>query len=66
MAEEVIGEAGALVLGYFERLAELTVRHRGVQDVVSEGDVAVEQLLKDRHRLGHDAPHVLADAKGRQ
>ncbi len=47
-AEDVIRAAGHLALGYFDRLAELTVRSKGVQDVVTEADVAVEQLIKER------------------
>jgi myo-inositol-1(or 4)-monophosphatase len=46
-ATELIREAGALALEYFGRLSTLTVNSKGVQDVVSEADVAVEHLIKD-------------------
>ena len=47
-ATELIREAGTVALGYFGRLATLTVNSKGVQDVVSEADVAVENHLKGR------------------
>ncbi|SEQ85729.1 inositol monophosphatase family protein [Microlunatus flavus] len=55
VAEEIIRDAGAVALGYFDRLGELTVRSKGVQDVVSEADVAVEELVKER--LAQAFPH---------
>ena len=48
VATELIREAGSLALGYFGRLSTLTVNSKGVQDVVSEADVAVENHLKGR------------------
>lgn len=47
-ATDLIREAGAVALGYFGRLSTLTVNSKGVQDVVSEADVAVEELIKSR------------------
>jgi myo-inositol-1(or 4)-monophosphatase len=47
-ATEVIREAGTVALGYSGRLSTLTVNSKGVQDVVSEADVAVENHLKGR------------------
>jgi myo-inositol-1(or 4)-monophosphatase len=47
-ARTLIGEAGALANSYFRRLATLAVRNKGPQDVVSEADVAVEGLIKQR------------------
>ena len=46
--EEVIREAGAVALDYFARVATLEVGSKGLQDVVSEADVAVEHLIRDR------------------
>jgi myo-inositol-1(or 4)-monophosphatase len=65
-ARELIMEAGAVALGYFDRLSTLTVRNKGVQDVVSEADVEVEQLIKRRIAdawptdafLGEETGHV--------
>jgi myo-inositol-1(or 4)-monophosphatase len=47
-ATELIREAGGVALEYFGRLSTLTVNSKGVQDVVTEADVAVENLLKGR------------------
>lgn len=47
-ALELVGEAGALALGYFERVSTLQINSKGVQDVVTEADVAVERLVKAR------------------
>jgi myo-inositol-1(or 4)-monophosphatase len=47
-AKAAILEAGALANDYFSRLASLTVKSKGLQDVVSEADVAVERLIKER------------------
>lgn len=45
---EVIADAGQVALGYFDRVATLSVRSKGQQDMVSEADVSVEQLIKER------------------
>ena len=54
IARELILEAGALANDYFGKLATLTVRSKGLQDVVSEADVSVERLIKER--LGEAFP----------
>jgi myo-inositol-1(or 4)-monophosphatase len=54
VAREVIGEAGELAHGYFRRLGSLQVGMKGVQDVITEADVAVEELI--RSRLGERFP----------
>jgi myo-inositol-1(or 4)-monophosphatase len=48
LAHEVIKEAGALALGYFNRLDSLTVKSKGVQDLVSEADLQTELLISRR------------------
>jgi myo-inositol-1(or 4)-monophosphatase len=48
VAEALIREAGTLAERYFERVATLEVNSKGLQDVVSEADVAVEHLIRDR------------------
>lgn len=40
-------EAGALAAEYAARLATLTVRNKGAQDVVTEADLAVELLIRN-------------------
>lgn len=47
-AQELIREAGALALDFFRRVETLTVASKGLQDVVSEADVAVEKLIRTR------------------
>ena len=49
VAEAAIREAGALALRHAGRLAQLDVRSKGTQDVVTEADLEIELLL--RHRL---------------
>ncbi len=47
-AQDIAREAGALALDYFERFGDLQVTQKGVQDVASEADVAVEALIRQR------------------
>ena len=47
-ASDLIAEAGAVALEYFGRVSSLAVNSKGLQDVVTEADVAVENLIKDR------------------
>ena len=47
-ASDLIAEAGVVALEYFGRVSSLTVNSKGLQDVVTEADVAVENLIKDR------------------
>ena len=46
LGRTLIRRAGELAAGYAARLADLPVRSKGVQDVVTEADVAVELLIK--------------------
>jgi myo-inositol-1(or 4)-monophosphatase len=47
-AHGLIKEAGVLALGYFNELGSLTVKSKGLQDVVSEADLQTELLIKKR------------------
>lgn len=47
-ARRLIADAGELAMSYFGRVGSLDVNSKGVQDVVSEADVAVEVLIKER------------------
>lgn len=47
-AQPLVREAGALALGYFERLSELTIKSKGLQDFVSEADLQTELLIRGR------------------
>lgn len=53
----LIEDAAALALDYNRRLDSLTIKAKGTQDVVSEADVEVERLIRDRiaERFGADA-----------
>jgi myo-inositol-1(or 4)-monophosphatase len=63
-ATEVIAEAGAVALEHFSRLATLTVSSKGVQDLVSEADVAVEKLIKRRLAEAYPADAFLGEETG--
>lgn len=47
LAQELVTNAGALALEYWRRIGTLAVSLKGVQDLVSDADVAVEKLIKD-------------------
>lgn len=53
-ARAVAREAGKLAFDYFSRRAQLETEHKGMQDVVSVADRAVEDLI--RARLNHTFP----------
>lgn len=44
----LIQDAGALALGYFRDRDTLTVRSKGLQDLVSEADLNTEVFIRDR------------------
>ena len=47
-ASDLIQEAGALALHYFQRLDTLNLKIKGPQDMASEADVNTEVLIRDR------------------
>jgi myo-inositol-1(or 4)-monophosphatase len=47
VATDVIRAAGALALGYFQKLDQLTIKSKGLQDMASEADLNTELLIKD-------------------
>ncbi len=53
----LITEAAALALDFNRRLDSLTIKAKGTQDVVSEADVEVERLIRERlaERFPEDA-----------
>jgi myo-inositol-1(or 4)-monophosphatase len=55
-AQEVMAEAGAAALDFFRRREELEIEFKGLQDVVSVADRAVERLIRDglAARFPHD------------
>ncbi|MGH6919277.1 MAG: inositol monophosphatase family protein, partial [Geminicoccaceae bacterium] len=44
----IVREAGKLAYDYFGRRAQLEIEHKGMQDVVSIADRAVEELIRER------------------
>ena len=60
----LIREAGAMALGYYRRLATLTVTSKGQQDMVSEADVAVEKLIKTRLAEHYPSDAFLGEETG--
>jgi len=47
-ATTLIGEAGALSLGYFRDQASLDIASKGLQDMASQADLETEQLIRGR------------------
>jgi myo-inositol-1(or 4)-monophosphatase len=47
-AKNLINEAGDLALRYFSSVNELSIMSKGAQDMVSEADIAVEKLIRNR------------------
>jgi myo-inositol-1(or 4)-monophosphatase len=61
----LVQEAGALALSYFQRLGELTIKSKGPQDVVSEADVNVEHLIKDKLKIAFPDDGFMGEETGR-
>jgi myo-inositol-1(or 4)-monophosphatase len=61
----LIAEAGEMALAYFERRASLAVRSKGTQDLVSEADVEVERLIRDRLAARFPGDAFLGEESGR-
>jgi len=56
-ASTLIEDAGRLALDYFRRVGSLTIHSKGLQDMASEADLAVEAMIRDRlrDRFGEDS-----------
>lgn len=59
--EAIAHEAGALALGYFERLGAVSVESKGHLDLVTEADKAVEALLTRRLRAAFPEDGVFGE-----
>ncbi|TVQ36015.1 MAG: inositol monophosphatase [Geminicoccaceae bacterium] len=64
VAGEVMREAGALALDFFRRREELAVESKGLQDVVSIADRAVETLIRDRLRAAFPGDGFVGEEHG--
>jgi myo-inositol-1(or 4)-monophosphatase len=65
LASRLIEEAGAEALGYFNRLGELTIKSKGVQDMASEADLNVELLIRERLKGAFPEDDFLGEETGR-
>lgn len=61
---DIAREAGALALDYFRDLGSLTVEHKGPQDVVSDADRAVEELIRQRLAEKFSGEDILGEEGG--
>jgi myo-inositol-1(or 4)-monophosphatase len=63
-AKNLIIEAGDLALRYFGNLTELSIMSKGARDMVSEADLAVEELIKDRLLAAYPDDAYLGEETG--
>jgi myo-inositol-1(or 4)-monophosphatase len=63
-ARAVVREAGKLAYEYFTRRAQLEVEHKGMQDLVSVADRAVEDLIRARLRGAFPGDDLLGEEGG--
>jgi myo-inositol-1(or 4)-monophosphatase len=62
---DVIREAGALALSYFNERDKLTIQSKGVQDMASEADLNTEVLIKRRLAENFPEDAFLGEETGR-
>jgi len=63
-AQTLIIEAGNLALQYFANVTELSVISKGGQDMVSEADLAVEALIRERLMTAYPSDAYLGEETG--
>jgi myo-inositol-1(or 4)-monophosphatase len=63
-AQKLADEAGALAQSWFDRRSELSVEHKGPQDLVSAADRAVETLVRERVAAAFPSDKVLGEEQG--
>lgn len=59
--EAIARDAGDVALGYFRRLASVSVESKGHLDLVTEGDKAVEAFLNDRLQAAFPADGIFGE-----
>jgi len=64
-ASGLVEEAGRLANSYFQRQDTLTIKSKGLQDMVSQADVAVEVLIRDALRARFPSDGFLGEETGR-
>ena len=65
-AQNLIIEAGDLALQYFASVNELSIMSKGAQDMVSEADIAVEKLIRNRLMAAYPADGYLGEETGHE
>jgi myo-inositol-1(or 4)-monophosphatase len=63
-ARAVASEAGKLAYDYFSRRAQLEIEHKGMQDLVSVADRAVEDLIRQRLSGAYPEDDLLGEEGG--
>ncbi|WP_413725824.1 inositol monophosphatase family protein [Sodalis sp. RH16] len=64
IAEHIVAEAAELALWHFSRRAELRLDSKRSQDFVSEADMAVERLIRDRLQQHFPDDNVVGEELG--
>jgi myo-inositol-1(or 4)-monophosphatase len=62
--KNLIIEAGDLAMQYFRNLAELSIMSKGARDMVSDADLAVEKLIKERLLAAYPNDAYLGEETG--
>jgi myo-inositol-1(or 4)-monophosphatase len=65
-AADLIREAGALAARYFQNIGALTIESKGPQDMVSEADLNVELLIRERLKQRFPADAFFGEETGAQ
>ena len=65
-AQNLIIEAGDLALQYFASVNELSIMSKGAQDMVSEADIAVEKLIRNRLMAEYPDDGYLGEETGHE
>ena len=65
-AKNLIIEAGDLALQYFASVNELSIMSKGAQDMVSEADIAVEKLIRNRLMAEYPDDGYLGEETGHE
>jgi myo-inositol-1(or 4)-monophosphatase len=64
IASQIVAEASDLALWYFSRRDLLTLNAKRTQDFVSEADMAVERLIRDRLQTYFPTDNVIGEEMG--
>jgi len=64
VAGQIVAEAAELALWHFSRREELTLNSKRVQDFVSDADMAVERLIRDRLKRHFPDDNVIGEELG--